>query len=65
MRHLQCQAALLAIGESEHRGLSLEQFVGRHVPATSSRFQLIPVPPDLDDAIALQRTVAAAMRLRL
>ena len=26
MRHLQCQAALLAIGESEHRGLSLEQF---------------------------------------
>ena len=113
MRHLQCQAALLAIGESEHRGLSLEQFdlrrfivkatalaiiiafragctseviandqaiprvaffwlsanqhvtsiddsgrgaadtvVGRHVPATSGRFQLIPVPPDLDDAIA-------------
>ena len=26
--------------------------VGRHVPATSGRFQLIPVPPDLDDAIA-------------
>jgi hypothetical protein len=26
--------------------------VGRHVPATSGRFQLIPVPPDLHDAIA-------------
>jgi hypothetical protein len=116
MRHLQCQAALLAIGESEHRGLSLEQFDLRRfiVKATalaiiiafgagctseviandqaiprvaffgfqlintslqsttpeeaqrirsldgmfqrkltsSGRFQLIPVPPDLDDAIA-------------